>query len=116
MRRSHQPAEARALLVEALETFDRIRAVRWVGRAESDLRMRPRARADVFAPLTAQQEQIARLAAQGLTNRQIGEQLFLSPRTVGSHLYKIFPLLGVPNRTMLSDLVAEAQRDRSNGG
>jgi DNA-binding CsgD family transcriptional regulator len=39
--------------------------------------------------------QIAELAAQGLSNREIGERLFLSPRTIGSHLYRIFPKLGI---------------------
>jgi DNA-binding CsgD family transcriptional regulator len=39
--------------------------------------------------------QIAELAAQGLSNREIGERLFLSPRTIGSHLYRIFPKLRI---------------------
>jgi DNA-binding NarL/FixJ family response regulator len=46
--------------------------------------------------------QIARLAAEGLSNRQIGEQLYLSPRTVGSHLYRIFPKLGITTRAQLA--------------
>jgi len=48
--------------------------------------------------LTGQEQQIARLAATGLTNREIGEQLQLSPRTVGAHLYRVFPKLGISSR------------------
>ncbi|HWG23390.1 helix-turn-helix domain-containing protein [Actinospica sp.] len=46
---------------------------------------------------------MARLAAGGLSNKQIGEKLFLSPRTVSSHLYKLFPKLGVSSRAALRD-------------
>jgi DNA-binding NarL/FixJ family response regulator len=53
--------------------------------------------------LTAQEQQIAELAAQGLSNREIGERLFLSSRTVGSHLYRIFPKLGITTRAQLRD-------------
>ena len=60
-----------------------------------------RARADLPA-LTPQELQIARLAAEGLSNRQIGEQLFLSHRTVGSHLYHVFPKLGITTRSQLA--------------
>jgi DNA-binding NarL/FixJ family response regulator len=49
--------------------------------------------------LTPQETQIAQMAAQGLSNRQIGEQLFLSHRTVSSHLYRIFPKLSTPRAT-----------------
>ncbi len=51
--------------------------------------------------LTPQELQVVKLASQGLTNRQIGEQLFLSPRTVGYHLYKAYPKLGVATRAEL---------------
>jgi DNA-binding NarL/FixJ family response regulator len=55
--------------------------------------------------LTPQQQQIVRLAARGLSNREIGERLFLSPRTVGSHLYRSYPKLGVSTRAQLRDLL-----------
>ena len=55
--------------------------------------------------LTAQELQIARLAAEGLSNKEIAERLYLSPRTIGSHLYKIFPKAGVSSRTELARLI-----------
>lgn len=61
--------------------------------------------ADPLGELTAQQRQIVRLAADGLSNREIGEHLFLSPRTVGSHLYNVYPKLGISSRHQLRDLL-----------
>jgi DNA-binding NarL/FixJ family response regulator len=57
--------------------------------------------------LLPQEAQIAALVAEGLSNREIGERLFLSHRTVGSHLYRMFPKLGVHSRVELVRLVAE---------
>jgi DNA-binding CsgD family transcriptional regulator len=53
--------------------------------------------------LTAQEHEIALLAATGLTNKDIAERLYLSPRTVSTHLYKIFPKLGITSRAALRD-------------
>jgi DNA-binding CsgD family transcriptional regulator len=62
--------------------------------------------------LTAQERRIVSLAAAGLTNKQIGQRLYLSPRTVGSHLYRAFPKLGVSSRAGLRDaLTALASGD-----
>ncbi|CAL9280424.1 AAA family ATPase [Streptomyces sp. SudanB182_2057] len=63
---------------------------------------------DLTRVLSPQQLTIARLAAHGLTNRAIGEQLRLSPRTVASHLYQIFPKLGVSSRAQLAALLGPA--------
>ncbi|WP_328401794.1 response regulator transcription factor [Nocardia sp. NBC_00403] len=63
--------------------------------------------------LTPQQRQIALLAASGLTNKQIGDRLFLSPRTVGTHLYQVFPKLGVTSRAALRDALSSPDIARS---
>ncbi len=56
----------------------------------------------IGATTWADQARAERLAAGGLSNREIGERLFLSPRTVGSHLYRIFPKLGISSRGQLA--------------
>jgi len=61
---------------------------------------------DALWELTPQQRQIVRLASDGLTNREIGDRLFLSPRTVSSHLYRSYPKLGVATRHQLRDVIA----------
>jgi DNA-binding CsgD family transcriptional regulator len=63
---------------------------------------------DALRELTPQQRQIIRLASEGLTNAQIGERLFLSPRTVGSHLHRSYPKLGVTGRHQLRDVIDHA--------
>ncbi|TMR93165.1 helix-turn-helix domain-containing protein [Nonomuraea basaltis] len=80
---------------------------RMFSRAELDAARWVTSRAEKFDPLavlTPQERQIAQLAAQGLSNRDIAARLFLSARTVGQHLYKAFPKLGVTSRTKLRDL------------
>jgi DNA-binding CsgD family transcriptional regulator len=66
---------------------------------------------EAWAQLTPQELQIAQLAAQGLSNREIGERLYLSHRTVGSHLYRLFPKLGVTSRTQLRGALGPASPD-----
>ncbi len=87
--------------------FERLGAAAWADRARNELRAtgvhRNARQSGDSSPLTAQQLQIAQLAASGLTNKQIGERLYLSPRTVGGHLYQIFPKLGVTTRAALRD-------------
>ena len=61
--------------------------------------------------LSPQQLEIARLAAAGLSNKEIGERLFLSHRTVGSHLYQIFPKLGITSRAALRDALEGTAAD-----
>jgi DNA-binding NarL/FixJ family response regulator len=61
--------------------------------------------------ITPQQLEIAQLAAQGLTNKQIGERLFLSHRTVATHLYQLYPKLGIASRAALSDALAQVAQD-----
>ncbi|WP_433824496.1 ATP-binding protein [Actinoplanes sp. CA-015351] len=102
LRRQKMISEARVALSDALETFERLGAHSWAERARHELGLgRPGAvRAQ---PLTTQERLIADLAATGLSNKQIGERLFLSPRTVGAHLYRIFPKLGITSRAALRD-------------
>ncbi|MEU4793605.1 helix-turn-helix transcriptional regulator, partial [Micromonospora tulbaghiae] len=63
---------------------------------------------DPLSVLTAQEREVVRLAAAGASNRDIAAQLFLSPRTVGYHLYKAFPKLGITSRAQLATLVGVA--------
>ena len=56
--------------------------------------------------LTEQELEIANMAAQGLTNREIGQRMYISPRTVGSHLYRIFPKLGIATRAQLAAVLS----------
>ncbi|GAA4908185.1 DNA-binding CsgD family transcriptional regulator/energy-coupling factor transporter ATP-binding protein EcfA2 [Nonomuraea thailandensis] len=120
LRRRRRIAEARPFLTAAHDTFRRLGARPWAERARAELRAAgldvSAAEPAAFAELSPQQQQIVRLAARGLTNREIGERLFLSPRTVGSHLYRAFPKLGVTTRAQLRDLVAAAPPDEPFAG
>ncbi|MFI0900261.1 LuxR C-terminal-related transcriptional regulator [Streptomyces sp. NPDC020983] len=112
LRRRRRVLEARATLAAAGQVFRRLGALPWLERAEAESRATgadagPTA-PHAFTSLTPQQQQIVRLAARGLTNREIGERLFLSPRTVSSHLYRSFPVLGVGSRAQLRDIVDRA--------
>jgi DNA-binding NarL/FixJ family response regulator len=105
LRRQRRNADSRAPLRAAREAFDALGLIPWAQRARRELRASgekshprtPTAREQ----LTPQELQIAQLAAEGLSNREIGEQLYLSPRTVGTHLYRIFPKLGITSRSQL---------------
>ncbi|MYS86310.1 helix-turn-helix domain-containing protein [Embleya scabrispora] len=114
LRRGKAPAQARRHLAAALETFQRLGAHPWSHRANQELRacggaMAPAAGSDA-AMLTPQQRKIAGLAAAGLSNKQIAEKLFLSPRTVSTHLYQVFPKLGVTSRAGLRDALEHLNR------
>ncbi|WP_433243119.1 ATP-binding protein [Actinomadura nitritigenes] len=116
LRRRRRIADARPWLTAANGTFRRLGARPWAERAQAESRAAGldagTADAGAFAGLSPQQQQIVRLAARGLTNREIGERLFLSPRTVGSHLYRTFPKLGVTARSQLRDVVDTASDPR----
>jgi DNA-binding CsgD family transcriptional regulator len=114
LRRQRRINDAKPVLTEALATFRRLRARSWAQRAETELRACGVAIADspgepdALWELTPQQRQIVRLASDGLTNREIADRLFLSPRTVSSHLYRSYPKLGVAGRYQLRDVIARA--------
>jgi DNA-binding CsgD family transcriptional regulator len=114
LRRRRRINDAKPVLTEALATFRRLGARSWAQRTEAELRAcgvavaGPLGDRDALSGLTPQQRQIVRLASDGLTNRQIGDRLFLSPRTVSSHLYRSYPKLGVAGRNQLRDVIARA--------
>ncbi|WP_436531814.1 LuxR C-terminal-related transcriptional regulator [Actinoplanes sp. HUAS TT8] len=108
LRRAYRVAESRPLLRAAAATFDALGATPWADRARGELRATGETRRkpmDALAALTPQEQQIAQLAARGLSNREIGERLFLSPRTVSTHLYRIYPKVQVSSRTELARVV-----------
>jgi DNA-binding CsgD family transcriptional regulator len=114
LRRRRRSAESRQPLRTAHELFDALGAAHWSDRARQELRatgetIGPRT-PDARDRLTAQELQIAQLAAEGLSNREIGERLFLSHRTIGSHLYRIFPKLGITARAQLRDVLPSTER------
>jgi DNA-binding CsgD family transcriptional regulator/tetratricopeptide (TPR) repeat protein len=106
LRRHRRVSESRAPLRAARQVFDALGCVPWEERARQELRASgEQSRGRVPAArdqLSTQELQIAQMAATGMTNREIGQQLYLSPRTVGSHLYRLFPKLGVTSRNQLA--------------
>lgn len=113
LRRSRSIADARRYLNAASETFERLGARPWAGRATNALRATGLARHRVerlhAESLTPQELEIAGLAATGMTNKQIGQQLYMSPRTVGTHLYRVFPKLGITSRAALRDALNQLE-------
>ncbi len=102
LRREQQRLEAREQLRIAHETFTRMGVEAFVGRCRHELlatgdRVRKRS-VEIREDLTAQEDQIAQLARDGLSNAEIGERLFVSPRTVEYHLHKVFTKLGIGSR------------------
>ena len=113
LRRVRRIGESRLPLREAWVGFERLGAASWAKQAEDQLRATGErtSRRDVGEreALTAQEELILRMAAAGMSNREIGKQLYLSHRTVGSHLYRAFPKLGISSRSQLTGLLPERQ-------
>ena len=107
LRRLRRTRDARGQLAAARDGFERLGARPWARRAAIELAAtgatRHQAAATAPTSLTPQEREIALLAATGLTNREIGARLYLSPRTVSSHLYRIFPKLGITSRAALRD-------------
>lgn len=102
LRRQRRIAESRAPLRDARDAFDAMGCAAWGDQARRELRASGETsrRRDLAArdQLTAQELQIAQLAARGLSNRDIAQRLYLSHRTIGTHLYRIFPKLGITSR------------------
>ncbi len=112
LRRHRRRVDAREHLRPALETFVALEARQWAERARAELRAsgeNVRSRwADPDARLTPQEFQIARFVAQGLSNREVAAQLFLSPRTIDFHLRNVFAKLKIASRTELATLRLDA--------
>jgi DNA-binding CsgD family transcriptional regulator len=110
LRRTRQRADAREPLRSALETFERLGADPWTERARAELAASGETarRRDPYAAeqLTAQELQVALVVAQGATNKEAGASLFLSPKTIESHLGRVYRKLNVRSRTELAHLLA----------
>ncbi|GAA3552485.1 LuxR family transcriptional regulator [Microlunatus spumicola] len=111
LRRQRRAAESRAPLRAARDALDALGAVAWGDRARQELRAsgeqsRPRT-PEARDQLSPQELLIAQLAVEGLTNREIGARLYLSHRTVGTHLHRIFPKLGITSRAALRTAIGQ---------
>jgi ATP/maltotriose-dependent transcriptional regulator MalT len=117
LRRQRRVAESRTQLRVAKDALDALGAIPWSERARRELRAsgetshrRPPGTVD---QLTPQELQIVQLAAEGLSNREIGQRLYLSHRTVESHLYRVFPKLGITSRAQLGNALGDLARTRA---
>ncbi|MDX6538697.1 MAG: hypothetical protein QOI71_307, partial [Gaiellales bacterium] len=115
LRRQRRVAQSRAVLRAARDAFDGLGCRPWGEQARRELRAsgeRSRRRVpEARDQLTPQELQIAQLAAEGLSNREIGQQLYLSHRTISTHLYRVFPKLGITSRAGLNAALAPATAD-----
>ena len=110
LRRLRRIRDARSQLEAARDSFERLGARPWSQRAATELAAtgatRQRSIDGGAGTLTPQEREIAHLAATGMTNREIAAQLYMSPRTVSAHLYRIFPKLGITSRAALRDALS----------
>jgi DNA-binding CsgD family transcriptional regulator len=108
LRRERRRSDSRVHFRAALEGFEQLDADPWAERARTELRASGetarRRDPSTTAQLTPQELQIARLVADGLSNKEVAAQLFLSPRTIDSHLRNVFSKLDIGSRTQLARL------------
>jgi DNA-binding CsgD family transcriptional regulator len=123
--RQGQAGQARALLEQALEIYERLGAARDLARAEAALRdagirrgrRGPRGRPQVgWLSLTPTEKTIAKLVAEGLSNPQIGQRLYISSRTVQTHLAHMFTKLDINSRAQLAAQVTRHPESQSADG
>jgi DNA-binding CsgD family transcriptional regulator len=121
LRRQRRINDAKPVLGTALETLRRLGAAPWTRRAEAELRacgvtvQAPPPTPGALDELTAQQREIVILAGRGLTNVEIADRLFLSPRTVASHLHRSYAKLGIASRHQLHGLIDHAGTPQASG-
>jgi DNA-binding CsgD family transcriptional regulator len=117
LRRQRRSANARAPLREARDVFDALGASPWGDRAREELRASGetsrRRTEQVWEKLTPQELHIAQLAVEGLSNKEIGARLYLSHRTVGYHLHRIFSKVGITSRSGLRQILASISHPAS---
>jgi DNA-binding NarL/FixJ family response regulator len=106
LRRERRRIEAREQLRAALQVFEQLGAAAWAHRARVELRASGESARkrdpSTIDDLTPQELQIARFVAEGLSNKEVAAQLFLSPRTIEYHLRNVFTKLGITSRTQLA--------------
>jgi DNA-binding CsgD family transcriptional regulator len=106
LRRRRRRLDARVQLRQALVAFEAVGAEPWAERTRGELRATGetarRREASTVDQLTPQELQIARYVAEGLSNREIAARLFLSPRTIDSHLRNVFAKLAITSRMQLA--------------
>ena len=105
-RRARRRAQAKRSFEQALEIFERVGARLWAARARQELD-RLGLRRSSGDQLTTGERRVARLAAQGLTNRQVAAELYLSPKTVESNLSRVYRKLSIASRAELGALATE---------
>lgn len=108
-RRRKEKVLAREALARSVQMFDQLGSMSWAERARAELDRVGSRRSDRHE-LTVTEERIASLAASGLTNREIAERAFLSPKTVESNLVRIYGKLGIHSRAELGRTMAQRER------
>jgi DNA-binding CsgD family transcriptional regulator len=113
LRRQRRITESRPHLRAARDMFDALGVQPWADKARAELRASGEKIAEPVTaarqPLSPQELQIAQMAASGLSNREIADRLFLSHRTVGAHLYRVFPKLGIVSRSELAQALTSVE-------
>jgi DNA-binding NarL/FixJ family response regulator len=107
-RRAKQRAKAREALTAALETFEALGAQLWAERARDELGRVSGRRRTTSGELTPTEQRVAELAADGLSNKEIADALFVSAHTVETHLSHVYQKLGVRSRAQLGPRLNDA--------
>jgi DNA-binding NarL/FixJ family response regulator len=108
LRRRNQRRAARSALEEARAEFERLGAVLWAARATDEMSRVPVRKTP--SDLTPTEERIASLAAEGLTNKEVAERAFVSPKTVEANLARVYGKLGVRSRAELGRVMGDRER------